>query len=120
MRLVTGLTALFAFSSSALASTWIVDDNGGPGVDFTSITAAVAAAGPGDVILVRPGTYAGFTLTYPAAILGGVGAMVTSIVHVDNLPAGQQATLAGLQLRTPAITNCIAAVTIEDVVAQPA
>ncbi|MCC7171712.1 MAG: hypothetical protein IT459_14800 [Planctomycetes bacterium] len=103
----------------AWSSTWIVDDDGGVGVNFTSITAAVAAAGPGDVIIVRSGDYAGFTLTYGAAILGAPDARVTSLVTISGLPAGPRATLAGFELRRLRIESCETAVTIEDLLLSP-
>ncbi len=36
---------------------WVVDQNNGPGTEFTTISAAVAAAGDGDVLLIRSGDY---------------------------------------------------------------
>ena len=52
------VTAAVAFGGPA---TWLVDDDGGPGVAFTDLPAAVAAASDGDILLVRPGNYSGFT-----------------------------------------------------------
>lgn len=40
----------------------VVDDDGGPGVDYTKLQAAVDAAAEGALILVHPGSYAGFTV----------------------------------------------------------
>ncbi|MBI5433203.1 MAG: hypothetical protein HZA52_10270 [Planctomycetes bacterium] len=113
------LRVAFVLAPLASASTWIVDDDGGIGVHFTSITAAVAAAGPGDVILVRAGSYTGFTLTYGASIVGDPGALITSAVTLSGLPAAPRATLAGLELRTLRIESCSTAVTIEDVLVAP-
>jgi hypothetical protein len=116
------LLALLAPSEpvrSTSATLWIVDDDGGPGVDFTSITAAVAVALPGDVILVRAGNYAGFTLHSGVRILGESGTFVTSVVQITGLPAGPRATLGGLSMRTLLVSSCGAPVTIEDSTVAP-
>ena len=57
--LALGLLALAA--PRAAAEVWVVGPPG-PGVDFAQIGQAVSAAAEGDVILVRSGTYAGFTV----------------------------------------------------------
>jgi hypothetical protein len=57
-----GLFALLCAAPAIAQSVWIVDDGGGAGVDFTDIPAAVAAAGEGDLILVRDGFYSDFTI----------------------------------------------------------
>ena len=62
--------ALACLAFPLQASTWIVDVNSGPGTNFTQISAAVAAAAPGDTLLVRPGQYANFVLDKPLAIVG--------------------------------------------------
>jgi len=57
------LAALASLSLAALgsASTYVVDSSGGVGSDFTDIPPAIAAAQPGDVLLVLSGNYSGFT-----------------------------------------------------------
>jgi hypothetical protein len=102
----------------AWASTWIVDDNGGPGVDFTSISAAVTAAAPGDVILVRPGTYSGFTLTSGVRVLGDAGVQVTGLIAIMHVGSGPRATIARMTTRGILVSDCTASVTIEDIVAR--
>ncbi|TAJ24609.1 MAG: hypothetical protein EPO68_01225, partial [Planctomycetota bacterium] len=79
--LVSTLAALAA--SAHAAQVWVVGPTPGPGIDFTSVQAAVAAASSGDVILVRPalaGTYAGeLTLGAKAlTIVADGGAQVPS------------------------------------------
>ena len=40
-----------------LARTYYVDDDGGPGIDFTTIQAAANVVNPGDTVIVKDGTY---------------------------------------------------------------
>ena len=52
-----GLALSFALAfavsaTSPAADTWIVDDDGGPGIDFVDIQSAVEAAAPGDLVRV--------------------------------------------------------------------
>lgn len=116
MNLRSTALAAFFLSSSTFATTWTVDAAGGVGSDFTTISAAVAAASPGDVILVRPGAYAGFTVSEGIAILGGpVAPTITTKTTINAVPAGPRFTLAGMQTEQIVITNCAGAVTIEDV-----
>lgn len=42
---------------TAAGATWVVDDDGGAGVDYTTIQAAADAASAGDTIEVRGGSY---------------------------------------------------------------
>ena len=52
----TALISMF-ITSTALADTWTVDDDGK--ADFDNIQAAVDASSDGDEIVVMPGTYTG-------------------------------------------------------------
>jgi hypothetical protein len=83
--------AFAVLSTPALATTYVVDDNGGPGVDFTTISAAVAAAQPGDLILVLDGTYSGFTLTKGLTVMGSGVVTVQGAIEIANVPAGIRA-----------------------------
>ena len=49
---VLAVLLLLARAGTAAGATWIVDDDGGAGVDYTTIQAAVDAASPGDTIEV--------------------------------------------------------------------
>ncbi len=90
--------ACLVLSPIARASVLVV----GPGQPFTSIATAVAAAQDGDVVLVKTGTYAGFTITNKAlSIVADTGAdvHVTEEVRVRNLAATRTVVLGGLKIR---------------------
>lgn len=90
--------ALLWMAPLAAQTTWIVDDTPGPGVDFSSITAALAVAGPFDVVDVRPGDYGAFQLTRSTRIIGSQGARVSGTSSVLGLPAGSWTFIADLTL----------------------
>ena len=46
---------VLACAGTAAGATWVVDDDGGAGVDYTTIQAAVNASATGDTIEVRDG-----------------------------------------------------------------
>lgn len=81
--------ALFAMALSARADVLVVDAAGG--APFTQIQDAVDAAKDGDVILVKPGTYAGFQITRKglhvssdgpgAKVIGGIRVIDTLVEH---------------------------------------
>lgn len=126
-------------SSQAAQSTWVVDDDGGSGVDFTSIAQAVSAAGEGDVLIVRDGLYTEFVVRGKSLSVIAeaghrplVGELETGsgsgdpVVQVRDLAAGQEVYIRGLQLagthnqsfaRTPYVDllNNMGEVWIEDV-----
>jgi len=91
------LSPLVLCSLAAAQSTWIVDDSGGPGVHFTSLPAAVAAAASGDTLLVAAGTYEAFHVANKALTILGAGAGVTYI----SLPAPAPLTSATLSVAAP-------------------
>jgi hypothetical protein len=118
-RVLAACAAFVFVSSFASATIWIVDANNGPGTHFTTITAAIAAAQPGDRILVRAGNYietvnvnkavtiVGWNATrYPmvvpanpfaTAIWGGLG--------VTGIPAGHQCVVSGLVIARPTLAS---------------
>lgn len=91
------IAALIA-SPAALATTWSVDDSGG--ADFTTITAAIAAAVDGDVIVVRPGSYAAFDVVDEHLVIRGDGTGDVNVVGrttVSSLAATREVELANLR-----------------------
>jgi hypothetical protein len=92
--------ALLFSASHPSAGDLFVDDDGGPGVDYTDIQPAIDAAFAGDVIHVAIGQYSGFTLTKPLTIAGDKSdvpfSKVSGPVLVDAIPAGATARLIDL------------------------
>jgi hypothetical protein len=82
----------------------VVDDDGGVGVDFLDLPAAVAAATDGETLLVKPGTYGSFVLfdkgiDIIADTSGGVGTVTCNGgPSVRQLSAGKRVTLRGLKI----------------------
>lgn len=78
----------------------------GPGQTYTDIPAAIAAAQPGDRVLVHAGTYSPFDLDkgilLRAEPLGASVSVTGSSAQYLNLrvPAGQSALIAGIQFTT--------------------
>ncbi len=86
-------------SGDALAGVIVVDAAGGG--SFTQIQQAINAAVDGDTILVKPGSYAGFSIDGKAlTVVGDVGTRPTIFqsVSVVNLAQGQTLTLARLNV----------------------
>lgn len=108
--------SVLALASPVFATTVVVDDDGGSGVDFTTIAAAVAAAQPGDVILVRPGTYPWFVIDKGVAVLGSGGVVVTGGVAIENVPPGPRVSLCGMRLPSLDVFACAAPVVATDLV----
>jgi hypothetical protein len=118
------LPPLRTFAAAALlavpsfADVYIVDDDGGPGVDFTDLPAATASAAPGDVLLVQPGNYSGFSTANGIAVLGqGDGVHVTSPTFIVGVPAGQVLRLADLDMTTLDFSGCSGVVVLDGVTA---
>ena len=99
LRLVC-VVASFAVPAVA-QTTWTV--NAGGGAQFTSLAAAVAAAAPGDTILVQQPAMleavVGFTTDKGLTIVGEGGAVPIATgatpIEVVGLPAGQRFRMAG-------------------------
>ena len=80
---------------------WIVDKAGGPGFDFTEIQPAVDAAANGDTVLVRSGSYPGFTIDGKSLVVTRDGASPSATgFTVIGLAAGQEVTVRGMNVTT--------------------
>jgi len=102
------LSFLLALQPAAQGQVWVVDDDGGADVDFSTLTDAVAHAAGGDVLLFREGRYHAFGYGNPVRIQGrsltliaDSGAeVVLEGVHlvVEDLDSTHFVTLRGLVL----------------------
>ena len=105
------LLALPALAPSPFAApppaqdVFVVDDVAGPGVDFTSLTAAVAAAADGDVVLIKSGLFEENVLVDGKGIAliadAGANVEIRGRVEFSGLAAGQTGMLADVTHRPP-------------------
>lgn len=101
-RLAPLAAALFVVAAAPAQATLTV----GPG-GFAQIADAIAAASPGDLIVVQNGAYLPFHLSIGVRIVAPNGATITTPpgggglpwVHDIQPPAGQQAVITGLSFR---------------------
>ena len=103
VRVLTLSTAVLPLATRA-QTVHVVDDDGGAGVHFTSLADAVTAASTGDVVLVKEGSYSGFTIDGKSLTVvedTGHATEVTGTVNVRNLLAGQAVELIGLEVDQP-------------------
>lgn len=112
MKLHVTLGLLLLASPFAAASTWVVDSSGGG--NFTSIQAAIDAAAPGDVLLVKEGFYSAFSLDKDLSILGEPG--VRPFVDGKSQILTDNAAVAGLEFRSLNVTDAAGVVLLDDIV----
>jgi len=75
---------LLACAGMATGETWVVDDDGGAGVNYTTIQDAVNASSAGDTIEVRSGTYVENVDVNKRLTLIGDGADVVTVCAEDG------------------------------------
>jgi hypothetical protein len=98
----------------SFATTYVVDQNGGG--QFTDIPPAIAAAQPGDVLLVMPGMYSGFTLDKGLAILGYGQPTVNAATSIVGVPIGQTALVLNFQVPDLSIVDSRGPVIAQDLI----
>jgi hypothetical protein len=117
MSLAT-LALLGSVSAAVLAQgpkTWYVDDDGGPGIDFTDIQPAVDAAENGDLIRVLTGLYSGFTIDEALTVIGEPLVLVLGPVQIA--PAPGVVCLASMNAASIDVLDCDQTVILDDVYA---
>lgn len=99
------LALALSAATPAQGMTWIVDLANGPGTHFTDLPPAVAAAADGDTIIVRAGSYSGFTTGKALMVLGEPNAAVqppptfwvaAPLVEIAGLGAGKTFVMKGI------------------------
>jgi hypothetical protein len=120
MRALLALVLLLAYAVPLRAAVWIVDAAGGG--NFTDLPAAVAAAAPGDTLLMRAGRYRGATITRGLAVIAISPAPqveLESALRIENLAAAERVLVRQIAFRSCvvgiSIARCAGAVEIEDV-----
>src|SRR5262249_40423605 len=97
LRALGAILASTFLATSALANVIVVNAAGGG--NFMDIQSGVSSAFDGDTILVKPGTYAGFTINGKSVTVvadSGPAVNVQGAVFVSNLSASQVVVLSGL------------------------
>jgi hypothetical protein len=93
--------ALFALALPLAAQkVWVVDQTMGPGATHADLPPAIAAAEDGDTVLVRPGTYAAFTLDGKGLVITADVTgfpKITGTLTVRNVPTGSAVVVRGLE-----------------------
>jgi hypothetical protein len=112
-KAIRTLGLLLALAPAALATTWLVDGAGAG--DFTTIGAAIAAAQPGDLVIVKPGsTYPPFTLDKRLSILGE-GFSAPPVSGLVSITSTEGAVIAGLRFQRLQVLGCTGLVLLDKV-----
>lgn len=106
-----GLSLLLA--AAVPAQVFVVDAAGGAGAHFTSIATAANTVPDGAVLDVRPGTYAGFTITGKSlSVICDNGVRVVDLgtppIWILSIPAGKTVLLHNLQFAHISVVGSIA------------
>ncbi len=110
------LVFVLAGLAAAQGRTFVVDQANGPGTNFLDLPQAVAQAADGDRLIVRAGTYTGFTTAKALTILGEGLVQVFApfvppgapAVEVRGLASGKTFVMKNLQLTAVFSTSALA------------
>ena len=122
-RSVLAASLLLGLAPAAAASVLVVSAGGGPGVDFTSVQAAVDAAADGDVLLVVgvSTSHIDEVLAMPdkGLVIMGLsspffGKPQVGRLNLPGLSAGRSVIVRGLSVGPVQVDGCAGAVLLED------
>ena len=103
----------------AQGKVWVIDNAPGPGIDFTSLAAGVAAASDGDVLLLKQGMYSSLSITGKALTVQADENFVTidgTASSIQGLSAAQSVHVRGVRWLDPLTLSANAGVVwVEDV-----
>jgi hypothetical protein len=109
---VFALAAAIALHGSSAASTYVVDVAGSG--QFFDIPPAIAAAQDGDVLLVMPGNYSGFTADKGVTIIGYGAVVIQSSAAATGVGSSTHAALVNLRPPVLRVHDCAGAVIVQD------
>ena len=119
-RLFRGTLAIFALCAAARADVIVVDQNNGAGSDFSDLPQAIASASHNDLLLVRGGSYSGFTTAKGVRILGlESNVEVSGPCVIQNLHSSRKFVLSRLELTQVEIRNCAGHVALSQIDGYP-
>ncbi|MFT7669112.1 MAG: hypothetical protein ACI8X5_001812 [Planctomycetota bacterium] len=119
---LTLLSFTALFTGVTYADTIIVDDDGGSGVDFTNVQAAIDSASHDDVIIIRQGSYSGFVLDLGLTLLGSEAdhsSVITGDVLITGIPNPKKAVLTGLRMQRVALNLNNGHVILDSLIIEP-
>ncbi len=96
--LLCGLAAASLALPLGAQNVLVVDDDGGPGVTHTVVEDAIASASPGDVVLIRSGTYGSVLVDRPLSLVADTGANVELERIVARFDQDGELVLHGLRI----------------------
>ena len=108
--LATFALALLLAAGASAQSVFVVAPAPGPGVFSTDIQPAIDAAANGDLVLVRSGSYSGFTIDGKGvSVVADAGAAVVAdgLVTVSHVSVSQRVLLQGLTVHGDNSTSAI-------------
>ncbi|MFT5052213.1 MAG: hypothetical protein ACI8QZ_003645 [Chlamydiales bacterium] len=115
-RLTSPLLALALGAAPAFADVFVVDDDGGPGVDFTDIAAAIEAAADGDVLRVRAGQYGNFFVNGKGlTLVGEEGAILGGDCIISDLSSDQLFSISAMEDLSIWFDDCEGTVVLDQV-----